>query len=79
MYADGKGNFFVDEDTAKKFNAVMSLNSNSQSSTTQSVFKDITFLQIVIILSLVVLALFLEGNSQYFILGALVLYIGVLL
>jgi ABC-type transport system involved in cytochrome c biogenesis permease component len=78
VYADGQGNFFVDEQTASKFKQLMN-SPQTQSSTVNSIVKNITFENIVIVLAFVVLALFLQGNAQFFILGALVMYVGFIL
>ena len=80
VYADGKGNFFVDEETANNFKLLTS-NTNQSStvfSNLQSIFKDIEITDIIFVISLVILAIFLQGNAQFFVLGALIMFIGVI-
>ncbi|MEM3225720.1 MAG: hypothetical protein QXS44_01525 [Saccharolobus sp.] len=82
MYADGKGNFFADEETYKAMTSTTSStssSSNTPSFSLNSLFKDITILDILIIVALAILAILLPDNARYFVLGALIMYIGVMI
>ncbi|MEM3845596.1 MAG: hypothetical protein QXV17_08270 [Candidatus Micrarchaeaceae archaeon] len=81
MYADGKGNFFADEETYKAMTSSSSTSSETSTSkfSLNSLFKDITILDILIIVVLAILAIMLPDFARFFVLGALVMYIGVVL
>ncbi len=82
MWADGKGNFFESEEIGKQFLSSQSnVLTQSQSSNKGIVglLKDIEFTELIFVIALILLVAFLSGDAQMFALGALVMYVGILL